>query len=116
MSKQISAFDISKPDGKFWTVDYSHSCQFPPERYVVRLRLAWAARRVIRYGTLNRSDIAERWEVSLQTAAGDIKKMKAAAPDLMSYDPVKRCYFLNPDSLSDYDEYISSDFRCDFSI
>ena len=44
------------------------------------------------FGMIRRSDIAERFEVTVQVASADIQAFIAAHPDAIDYDRAAKCY------------------------
>lgn len=69
-----------------------------PMRFFERLRLAWVTDTVTRTGHINRSDIVNEFDVSIQTASKDIgnyialSKAKGSKLKKLVYDRVGKCY------------------------
>jgi len=80
--------DKSKIEWTDWNAEIWRGLRLP-----VRIRLAGAFDHLLKNGTLNRADIIRIGEVSLPTAAGDIRIMQERTGALV-YDVRAKCYRL----------------------
>ena len=62
-------------------------------RWGVRRRLSFIDFRLQWYGRINRSDLVERFQISIPQASGDVRLYKELAPDNLYYDLKHKCYY-----------------------
>ncbi len=65
-------------------------------RWGVRHRLEFIEFRLYWGGTVNRSDLMERFDISINQASGDLTRYQAMAPDNIQYDKSGKCYRAAP--------------------
>jgi WYL domain len=66
-------------------------------RWGVRHRLEFIEFRLYWGGTVNRSDLMERFNISINQASGDLSRYQVMAPDNIQYDKSRKCYRAAPD-------------------
>lgn len=65
-------------------------------RWGVRHRLEFIEFRLYWGGTVNRSDLMQRFDISINQASGDLTRYQAMAPDNIRYDKSAKCYRAAP--------------------